>query len=33
MHAIRNGRIVLNDKILDGCALYGKKENAGRVSR
>ena len=25
MHAIINGRIVLNDKVLDGCALLFEK--------
>jgi N-acetylglucosamine-6-phosphate deacetylase len=33
MHAIINGRIVLNDKILDGCALLFDKIITGIVSR
>ena len=33
MHAIINGRIVLNDKILDGCALMFDKKIKGIVSR
>jgi len=33
MHAIINGRIVLNDKILDGCALLFDKKIIGIVSR
>ena len=33
MHAIRNGRIVLNDKILDGCALLFDRKIIGIVSR
>ena len=33
MHAIINGRIVLNDRILDGCALLFEKKINGIVSR
>lgn len=33
MHAIINGRIVLNDKILDGCVLLFDKKIKGIVSR
>ena len=33
MHAIINGRIVLNDKVLDGCALLFEKKITGIVSR
>ena len=33
MHAIVNGRIVLSDKILDGCALLFDKNIIGIVSR
>ena len=33
MHAIINGRIVLNDKILDGCALLFDQKIIGIVSR
>ena len=33
MHAISNGRIVLNDKILDGCALLFDRKIIGIVSR
>ena len=33
MHAIVNGRIVLTDKILDGCALLFDKNIIGIVSR
>jgi len=33
MHAIINGRIVLNNKILDGCALLFDKKITGIVSR
>ena len=33
MHAIVNGRIVLNDKVLDGCALLFDKKITGIVSR